>query len=155
MDRRRFLLTSLAGTLVAPLAGAAQTAEVHRIGALLLGIAYADSFRKELREELRNAGYVEGRNLLVEFRSAEDRLDRLPKLAKELVALKVEVIVAVYTPCALAAQQATRQIPVVAVVGDLLGTGLVESLSRPGGNITGISLVAAESHGKCVELLRQ
>ncbi len=118
------------------------------------GIADADSFRTELREELRRFGYVEGRNVLFEFRSADEKLDLLPKLAAELVALKVDVIVALYTPCALAAKQATREIPIVVVAGDPLRTGLVPSLSRPGGNITGVSLIAAELHGKCVELFR-
>ncbi len=108
------------------------------------------SFRKQLRK----VGYVEGQNLLLEIRSAEERLDLLPKLATELVSLKVDVIVAVYTPCALAAKQATREIPIVIMSGDPLATGLVPSLNRPGGNITGVSLMAAELFGKCVELTR-
>src|SRR5262249_52037134 len=77
----------------------------------------------------------------------------LPRLAGELVALKVNVIVAVYTPCALAAKQATREIPIVVMSGDPVGTGLVTSLSRPGGNITGVSLMAAELNAKSVELI--
>jgi putative ABC transport system substrate-binding protein len=113
----------------------------------------ANSFRKELREELGKSGYVEGQNLLFEFRSAEEKLDLLHKLAAELVALRVDVIVAIYTPCALAAQKATREIPIVVVAGDPLGSGLVASLAHPGGNVTGISLMAAELHGKCIELL--
>jgi len=108
----------------------------------------------ELREGLRKSGYIEGQNLLFDFRSAEGKLDLLPTLAAEFVALKVDVIVALYTPCALAAQQATREIPIVVVSGDPVGTGLVASLARPGGNVTGISLMAAELHGKCVELFR-
>jgi putative ABC transport system substrate-binding protein len=103
---------------------------------------------------LRKSGYVEGQNVRFDFRSAEEKLDLLPKLAAELVALKVDVIVAVYTPCALAAKQATREIPIIIVSGDPVGTGLVPSLHRPGGNITGMSLVAAELHAKCVELFR-
>jgi putative ABC transport system substrate-binding protein len=138
-----------------PVAAVAQQAKIHRIGALFLGIAYADSFRQELREELRKSGYVEGQNFVLEVRSAEGRLELLPKLAAELVALNVDVIVAVYTPCAFAAREATRTIPIVAVAGDLLETGLVSSLGRPSGNITGISLLAAESHGKCVVLFRE
>jgi len=106
----------------------------------------------ELQEGLRQAGYVEGRDVLFEFRIAEEKLDRLPKLAAELVALKVDAIVALYTSCALAAQQATRDIPIVAVSADPVVTGLVTSLARPGGNLTGISLLALETHGKCVEL---
>src|SRR5438046_649771 len=89
-----------------------------------------------------------------EFRSAEEDLDRLPGLAADLVRLKVDVIVALYTPCGLAAKDATRDIPIVLLTGDPLGTGLVASLARPGGNITGLSLMAAETHGKLVELLR-
>ena len=97
---------------------------------------------------------VEGQNLTFELRSAEQKIDLLPKLAAELVAQKVDLIVALYTPCALAAKQATREIPIVAVSGDPVGTGLVPSLARPGGNLTGVSLIAAEMHGKCVELFR-
>ena len=88
------------------------------------------------------------------FRSADNNIALLPKLAAELVAFKVDVIVALFTPCSLAAQQATREIPIVTVSGDPVGLGLVASLTRPGGNITGISLIAAELHGKCVELFR-
>jgi len=152
IGRRKFLAT-LGGVVAWPLAARAQQTRVYRVGALLVGNADVASFRKELGEELRNFGYVEGQNLLFEFRSAEEKLDLLPKLAAELVTLKVDVIVAVYTPCALAAQRATREIPIVVVAGDPLGSGLVPSLARPGGNITGISLMAAELHGKCVELL--
>ena len=101
-----------------------------------------------------NLGLSKDRILLFEFRSAEEKLDLLPKLAAELVGLKVDVIVALYTPCAIAAKQATREIPIVIMSGDALGTGLVPSLSRPGGNITGVSLMAAELFGKCVELIR-
>src|SRR5438477_74686 len=88
----------------------------------------------------------------VQFRSAEGKLDQLPALASELVALKVDVIVALYTPCALAAQQATREIPIVVVSANPVETSLVSSLARPGANITGISMMAAETHGKCIEL---
>ena len=155
MKRREFI-TLICGALAVscPLAARAQQPKVYRVGALLLGIADADSFRTEMREELRKFGYVEGRNLLFELRSAEEKLDLLPKLAAELVALKVDVIVALYTPCAVAAQKATREIPIVVIAGDPLRTGLVPSVSRPGGNITGVSLIAAELHGKCVELFR-
>src|SRR6476620_4852473 len=151
---RRDFLTLLGATTVWPLAGHAQQTKMQRIGARLLGNADAESLRMELREGLRKSGYIEGQNLLFDFRSAEGKLDLLPTLAAELVALRVDVILALYTPCALAAQQATREIPVVVVSGDPVGTGLVASLNRPGGNITGISLMAAELHGKCVELFR-
>lgn len=88
------------------------------------------------------------------FRSADNDASSLPTLAAELVTLKVDVLVALYTPCALAAQKATHEIPIVTVSGDPVGLGLVASLAQPGGNITGISLMAGQLHGKCVELLR-
>ncbi len=127
---------------------------MYRIGALLVGNADVQSFRKELREELHKSGYIEGQNLVFEIRSAEEKLDLLPKLAAELVSLKVDVIVALYTPCAIAAKQATHDIPIVILSVDPIGTGLVPSLGRPGGNITGVSLMAAELFGKCVEIIR-
>jgi putative ABC transport system substrate-binding protein len=152
MKRRKFI-TLLGGTAVVwPLAARAQQRKVHRIGALILGNADAESFRTEMREELRKSGYVEGSDLLFDFRSAEGRIDLLPKIAADLVALKVDVIVALYTPCALAAQQATRDIPIVVVSGDPVGSGLVGSLAHPGGNVTGVSLMSGELHGKIVEL---
>src|SRR5437879_7247861 len=140
---RRDLLTLLGATAVWPLAGHAQQTKVHRVGALLLGNADAESFRMELREGLRTSGYIEGQNLLFDFRSAEGKLDLLPKLAAELVALKVDVIVALYTPCALAAQQATHEIPIVVVSGDPVGTGLVASLAAPGWKNHAIPLLAS------------
>ena len=101
---------------------------------------------------MRKTGYIEGQNIEYAFRSS-DNIANLPKLAAELVGLKVDVLVALYSPCAIAAQQATREIPIVTISGDPVGLGLVKSLARPGGNITGISLMAAELHGKWVELL--
>jgi putative ABC transport system substrate-binding protein len=125
----------------------------YRVGALLVGNEDAETLRTILREELHKSGYIEGQNLQFEFRTAEQKLDLLPELATELVALKVDVIVAVYTPCALAAKHATQEIPIVILSGDPVGTGIVASLNRPGGNITGVSLMAAELHGKCVEII--
>ena len=93
--------------MVPALAAHAQQTRVYRVGALLVGNADASSFRNELREELRKGGYVEGQNLIFEIRSAEEKLE-LPKLAAELVSLKVDVVVAIYTPCAIAAKQATH-----------------------------------------------
>ena len=105
---------------------------------------------------MRELGYVEGKSLYLEFRSAEGNTDRLPALAADLVRLPVDVIVATFTPCALAAKQATTTIPVVMVaVADPVGAGLVQSLARPGGNITGFSNMGAETAGKSVELLRE
>jgi ABC-type uncharacterized transport system substrate-binding protein len=153
MKRRKFI-SLMGGAAVWPLGAYAQQPKVRRVGALLIGNADKDSFQKELREGLRELGHIEGQNILFEFRSAEENLSRLPGLAAELVRLKVDVIVALYTPCGLAAKEATREIPIVLLTGDPLGTGLVTSLARPGGNITGLSMMAAETHGKLVELLR-
>lgn len=153
--RRRDFITLVGGALVSqPLTARAQQSKVARIGALYIGIADAESFKKELREGLRELGYAEGQNIAFEFRSAEGNTDRLPALAAELVRLKVDVIVALYVPCALAAKQATREIPIVAIVADPVETGVVASLARPGGNTTGVSLMSAASNAKTVELFR-
>jgi ABC-type uncharacterized transport system substrate-binding protein len=153
MNRRKFI-TVMGGPAVWPLMAYAQEPKMRRVGALLIGNADMETFQNELRGGLRELGYIEGQNILFEFRSAEGILDRLPGLAAELVRLKVDVIVALYTPCGLAAKDATREIPIVLLTGDPLGTGLVASLARPGGNITGLSMMAAETHGKLVELFR-
>ena len=154
--RRREFITLLGGAAAAwPLAAVAQqTDRVRHIGILLLGNAEAASLRTELRETLRKSGYVEGQNLQFQVRSADGKLDSLPRLAAELVAAKVDVIVAQFTPSALAAKQATTVIPIVFVAGDPVGTGVVSSLARPGGNLTGLSILGAELQAKCVELLR-
>ena len=154
MKRRNFL-GAMGGAAVAwPIAAWAQQSPTKRIGALVIGNADAPTFLKELNEGLHERGRVEGRDYAIELRSAEGQLGRLPELAADLVRLKVDMIVALLTPCALAAQQATRDIPIVILSGDPLGTGLVHSLSRPGANITGLSQMAPETHGKCVELFR-
>jgi putative tryptophan/tyrosine transport system substrate-binding protein len=150
--KRRDFITLLGGAAVWPLAARAQQFKVVRIGALYIGLADAESFRNELREGLRDLGYVEGQNIAFEFRSAEGKLDRLPELASELVRLRVDVIVALYVPCALAAKQATRDIPIVIIAADPVETGIVSSLARPGGNITGVSLMSAASTAKNIEL---
>jgi putative ABC transport system substrate-binding protein len=124
------------------------------VGALYLGNADADSFKTNLREGLRELGFVEGQNIAFEFRSAEGKPDRLPTLAAELVHLKVDVIVALYVPCALAVKQATRDIPIVIIAADPVETGIVTSLAHPGGNITGVSLMSAASNAKNIELFR-
>ena len=154
MRRRHFI--AMLGSAAAgwPAIARAQQPQMKRIGALVIGNADVPSFSKELREGLAELGHIEGQNYVLELRSAEGQLSRLPELAAELVRLKVDVIVALFTPCALAAKQATREIPIVILSGDPLGTGLVESLSRPGANITGLSQMGAETLGKCVELFR-
>jgi putative ABC transport system substrate-binding protein len=156
LDLRRRRLIQLLGSAAStwPLSARAQRSRVYRIGAIYLGVADAAAFTKALREGMRELGYLEGQNVAFEFRSADGRPERLPALAAELVSLKVDVIVALYVPCALAAKQATRDIPIVILAGDPVETGIVPSLARPGGNITGLSLMAAASNGKSVELFR-
>jgi putative ABC transport system substrate-binding protein len=166
MDRRRFLLVSLAGALVAPLAAAAQPAgKVYRIGFLSpsspsdperLASPFGERGFAAFRQGLRDLGYVEGKNIVIENRWAEGRFERLPDLAAELVRLKVDVIVSVVTQASLAAKNATRTIPIVMVApGDPLGSGLVASLARPGENVTGPSSMYADLVVKQLEVLRE
>jgi putative ABC transport system substrate-binding protein len=128
--RRRDFIGLFGGVAAAwPLAARAQqTGKVWRIGLLLLGNAEAQSLRHELSESLRQLGYVEGQNVRFEVRSAEGKLDLLPNLAAQLVALRVDVIVALFTPCALAAKRATNEIPIVFLAGDAVGLGIVHCL---------------------------
>ena len=154
IGRRKFLAT-LGGVAAWPLAARAQQPKVPTIGALVIGNISPEEFWREFRQGLRDLGYIEGQNIRFEFRSAEGQIDRLPELAAELVRLKVDVIVTWFTPTAVAAKQATRDIPIVmAETGDPIGTGLVMSLPRPGGNVTGIASVTAELAGKSVQLIR-
>jgi ABC transporter substrate binding protein len=141
MDRRRFLLTSLAGVLAAPLGVEAQTARrVYRLG--FLGQTSAPDLSRQtaaLSQGLRDLGYEEGSNLVIEYRWAERKLDRLPALASELVSLKVDAIVTHGSAGSRAAKQATQTIPiVVAVVGYSVENGIVVSLSRPAGMSRGL-----------------
>ena len=155
VQRRDFLIA--AGALVAaPLAEAQQAAKVPRIGYLATSRGPSPHLYEAFLQGLRDLGYVEGRNVVIEYRDAEGKLDRLPALAAELVALKVDVIVATSTPHALAAKQATRTIPIVFTsVGDPVGSGLVSSHARPGGNITGLASRTQELVSKCLEQLKQ
>ena len=155
MNRREFITRLSGGTAAWPLAARAQQAKLPRVGVLVLTSADAQSLGGQLREGLQELGYVEGQNFAFESRSADGNTDRLPQLAAELVRLPVDLIVAAYTPCAEAAKRATTAIPIVmAAVADPIGAGLVQSLARPGGNITGLSNMAAETAGKSLELLR-
>src|ERR1700687_4847791 len=154
--RRREFLTFAGVAVLLPLASAAQQPKVPTIGALVIGNTDPEEFWRVFRQGLRDLGYVEGQNIRFEFRSAEGQANRLPELAAELVRLKVDVIVTWFTPPTQAAKQATRQIPIVmADAGDPVGIGLVASLARPGGNITGIAGITAELSGKCIELIRE
>ena len=133
------------------------SAKVFRIG--FLGLPTADSLPKRLeafRAGLRDLGYQEGRDFVIEYRWADGDYDRLPALLADLIRLKVDVIVTHGTPGALAAKQATTTIPIVmAVVGDALGSGIVSSLARPGGNVTGLTFFNPELAAKRLELLKE
>jgi putative tryptophan/tyrosine transport system substrate-binding protein len=156
--RRTFISSLAGGLLVAPLATEAQqAAKVPRIGYLALNPGVNPHLREAFRQGLRDLGYVEGRNVVTEYRDAEGKAERLPALAAELVALKVDVIVTGGgTRPALAAKQATKTIPIVfASAGDPVTDGLVTSLARPGGNVTGSSILTPELVGKSLELLTQ
>jgi ABC-type uncharacterized transport system substrate-binding protein len=155
--RRRAFLYGSAAMLAAPLSAEAQRAGgMPRIGVLVLAPLSARPQQWEaFRQGLREHGYMQGQNILVEFRSAEGKPERLPELAAELVQANMDVIVGSGTPPVQALQKATRTIPIVmANVGDPVGAGLVVSLSRPGGNITGLSLLATELSAKRLEILK-
>ena len=147
-------ITAAIVVLVAlPLAATAQPAgKVYRIG-LLTATSQALGI-EPFRQGLRSLGYIEGQNVTIEYRSAEGRYDRLPSLAAELTKMHVDVIVAMVTQASLAARNATRTIPIVMVgVADPVGAGLVTSLARPGGNVTGTSFPSVEVAGKSLEVL--
>jgi putative ABC transport system substrate-binding protein len=158
MERRRFIEVIAGGLLTAPLvAEAQQAAKIARIGYLASNLAANPHLAEAFRQGLRDLGYVEGRNIVIEYRSAEGKPERFPALAAELVALKVDVIVlAGGTLAALAAKQATRTIPIVfPAAADAVTSGLVTSLARPGGNVTGLSFLGPEIIGKRLEQLKQ
>jgi len=157
MDRRVFLGTLAASLLLVPLAAWAQPAgKVYRIGVLELGGSPTSNAGKAFRQQLHELGYIEGQNIVLEYRLAEGRAERLPDFAAELVRLKVDVIVAGGTPAPLAAKHATGTIPIVmAAAGDPVGTGLVASLAKPGGNVTGLSLYSTELTGKRLQLTKE
>ena len=159
--RRRDFLTLLGGVVAAatPLAASAQEARkrLPRIGFLGNSTATLEAnLVGPFRDGLRDLGYVEGRNILIEYRWAEGNYERFPSLIAELIALKPDVIVTAGTPAAVAVKKATASIPLVMVaVGDPVGTGLVASLGRPGGNATGLTSIAPELEGKRLELLKE
>jgi putative ABC transport system substrate-binding protein len=159
MNRRKIIALIAAAAALRPLAvSAQQVAKPARMGWLGMDLAASDPrFREAFLQGLRDLGYNEGPNLVIEYRDAEGKPERLPALAAGLVALNVDVIVAgAGTLSALAAKQATTTIPIVfPVVGDPVADGLVTSLARPGGNLTGLSAVSTELIGKLLELLKQ
>jgi putative ABC transport system substrate-binding protein len=162
MNRAKVLGLSVAFIIALVCAGVFSTLpvgaqhKVARIGYLAADLE-ADSHRAEaFRQGLSDLGYVERQNILIENRSAEGHLERLPTLAAELVRLKVDVLVSDSTPPALAAKQATRTIPIVFTASaDAVGSGLVATLARPGGNVTGLSFLGPETVAKCLQLLKE
>ena len=158
ISRRRIVIALGAGALATPLVSFAQSQQkVHRIGHLSPDTNSTDGGRLDaLRTGLRELGYVEGKNLVIETRWAEGNSARLPELAAELVGLKVDILVTYTTRGTRAAKQATATIPIVmASSGDAVATGLIASLGRPGGNITGTTFFETELSAKCLELLKE
>jgi len=158
MNRRKLLIALGAGALGAPFASfAQQQVKVRRIG--FLGAISASGYASQMegfRSGLRDFGYVEGKNLVVEYRWAEGQYERLPELVAELIRSKVEVIVTHGTPGTRAAKQATTTIPIVmATVADPVATGIVVSFARPGGNITGSTFSSPELNAKRLDLLKE
>jgi putative tryptophan/tyrosine transport system substrate-binding protein len=154
--RRRELITLLASAAAWPLAAPAQQRRLARIGVLVLGNPDPEPFLRVFQEALRELGHIQGQDLAMELRSAGGNASLLPRLAAELVQLNVDAIVAYQIPSVQAAKQATTTIPIImAPAGDPVGTGLVASLARPGGNITGLSGTTAELAGKNLEFLRE
>jgi putative ABC transport system substrate-binding protein len=144
--------------LAAPLAAGAQEAgKIYRVGFLGNSTAALEAnLVGPFREGLRDLGYVEGRNVVIEYRWAEGKYERFPALVAELLALKVDVIVTAGTPAAVAVKRATTTVPLVmAAVGDPVSTGLIASLAQPGGNVTGLAAIAPDLEGKRLELLRE
>jgi putative ABC transport system substrate-binding protein len=158
MKTRRNALGLLAVLIAAPLVSHAQPAQARKIGVLTLGKT-TQAIRDGLRHGLRDHGYIEGKNVSIEWREVDDvavRAGRLASSARELVAMKVDVIVATPTPAVQAAKDATRTIPIImAPAGNPVAMGLIASLSRPGGNVTGITTVAVELGPKLLELLKE
>ena len=157
MKRRDFIKGIVGLSAAWPLAVRAQQppGKMRRLGILLPG-APPDPLVEAMQGRLRELGYSEGRDIAFEFRWAEGKFERLIQLATELVDLKVDVITALSTPAAIAAQKATTIIPIVfSLVGDPVGTGLVSNLARPGGNVTGLSVLATELAAKRLEILEE
>jgi putative ABC transport system substrate-binding protein len=155
---RRTFISLLGGAAAAwPLAARAQQAsKVYRIAFFTAGSLEGAPALRAFVEGLKQLGWIEGNNITIEYRYADNRLDRLPELAAELVRLNVDVIVAAGTLAPLAAKRATATIPIVmTAAGDPVGAGLVATLARPGGNVTGLSLMAPDLGGKRLELLKE
>jgi putative ABC transport system substrate-binding protein len=158
MKWRQFLSAVCGAILVLPAGAVGQNADtLRRIGFLGNSTAALEAnLIGPFREGLRNLGYVEGKNLIIEWRWAEGKYKRFPTLISELIAQKVEVIITAGTPATLAVKKATKSVPLVMVaVGNPVGNGIVPSLARPGGNITGLTSISTEMDGKRLELLKE
>src|SRR6266550_3031762 len=156
MNKKILWLLAIFLVSAVSIAEAQQQVKVFKIGWLGMGSPSSVSRYEEFRRALRDLGYVEGKNITFEYRSADNKLDRLPSLAEELVRLKADVIITRGTPEALALKNATNTIPIVFFdVTDPVGAGLVNSLARPGGNITGFSGIEGVLAGKRLELLKE
>jgi len=157
LKRRAFISYALCGAAFGPDCVRAQTTRTHRVGFLGNSTpALEANLIEPFREGLRELGYVEGRNVLIDFRWAEGKYERFPSLIEELIAAKVDVLVTAGTPATLALKKATTTVPIVMVaVGDPVGTGIVQSLRQPGGNVTGLTSISPELDGKRLELLRE
>src|SRR5436189_42585 len=155
MLRREFI--TLASGVVAgwPRAASAQQPALPKVGYVWIGERERDVSGAGLRQGLTDKGYEIGRNLALEKRYAQGDVEKVPALLAELLALKVDVLVTVGTFISLAARRATSTVPIVCISGDPVGTGLVASLSRPGGNVTGLSMLSADYSAKWLELLKE
>lgn len=152
------IVTVLLGILVAPLASdAQQERKIARIGALMTGSpAAAGPYIEAFRQGLRELGYSEGENIAIEYRWVEGKADLFREFAADLLRVKVDLIVAFGTTAVTAAKQATSTVPIIFLaVGDPVGTGIVASLARPGGNVTGLTNISAELSAKLLELLKE
>ncbi len=155
MDRRKFICTVAGGLIATPLdAAVEQAGKISRIGLISLE-AMPEPASNDLRRQLSKLGWIEGRNIAIEARWAGDKPDRLPALAAELVASKVDVIMAIGDLAIRAARQATPTTPIVAASDDLAGERHVKNLARPEGNVTGVSILSSELNGKRLELLHE
>ena len=153
MRRREFITRVGGGALAWPLAARAEQRAIPRIGYIWSGALGTEMSIAGLRQGLTDRGYVVGRNLMIEERYAEGNPHRIPVLIDQLLALSIDVLVTPGTPITLAAQRATTTVPIVCITGNPVGSGLVASLSRPGGNIIGMSLLSGEYRAKWLELL--
>jgi len=156
MRRRDFVALVSGAAAAMPITARAQQPKMPTVGVLVRDAPGWEQFWKIFPKALNDLGYVERKNIRFEFRSDQGQQGRLPELAAELVRLKADVIVAWFTQAAIAAKEATREIPIVcALCGDLVGNGLVESLARPGGNVTGIANLGPDLAAKNVQLIQE